>query len=113
MEIWTYNRYTDQRETTKVDDSNVTIGRDESNNVTLRSPFVSRKHGRIFKDQGSYYFECLGLNGATVATQPVCSSRNSNAAPLSATSWSSSLVKNRSRLGTNKPKISIFCGNPQ
>ncbi len=71
MEIWIYNQYTDQRETTKVDDTNVTIGRDESNDVALRSPFVSRRHARIYKDQGSFYFECLGLNGATVVNEPV------------------------------------------
>ena len=71
MEIWTYNQYTDQRETIKVDDANVTIGRDESNDVILRSGFISRRHGRIFKDQGGYFFECLGLNGATVANERV------------------------------------------
>jgi len=71
MEIWIYNQYTDQREVAKVGDDEVTIGRDESNSVTLRSTFVSRRHARIFKDGGNYYFECLGLNGATVANQPV------------------------------------------
>jgi len=71
MEIWVYNQYTDQRNVVTVDAAEVTIGRDEANDVTLQSPFVSRNHGRIFRQDGGYYFECLGLNGATVANQPV------------------------------------------
>ncbi len=71
MEIWIYNQYTDERDITKADDANVTIGRDDVNDVTLRSPFVSRRHARIFKEEGSFFFECLGLNGATVVNQPV------------------------------------------
>jgi len=71
MEIWIYNQYTDQREVAKADDDEVTIGRDESNSVTLRSPFVSRRHARILKEGGNYFFECLGLNGATLANEPV------------------------------------------
>lgn len=69
MEIWVYNQYTDQREVEKVDDENVTIGRDESNDVTLRSPFVSRRHARIFKENGAYFIESLGLNGTVVANK--------------------------------------------
>ncbi len=71
MEIWVYNQYTDQRDVTQVSSEPISIGRDETNDITLQSPFVSRKHGQIFSEAGSYYFECLGLNGATVANQPV------------------------------------------
>jgi len=71
MEIWVYNQYTDQREVVKVDGEDVTIGRDESNAVTLRSPFVSRRHARIFKESGSYFVESLGLNGTIVANRAV------------------------------------------
>jgi len=71
MEIWVYNQYTDQREIVKVDGEDVTIGRDESNAVTLRSPFVSRRHARIFKESGSYFVESLGLNGTIVANKTV------------------------------------------
>jgi Flp pilus assembly CpaF family ATPase len=69
VEIWVYNQYTDQRETLKVDDESVTIGRDETNNVALRSPFVSRQHARIFKEGGSYFVESLGLNGTVVTNK--------------------------------------------
>ncbi len=71
MEIWVYNQYTDQREVVEVDDENVSIGRDESNDVTLRSPFVSRQHARILKENGTFFIESLGLNGLVVANQDV------------------------------------------
>jgi Flp pilus assembly CpaF family ATPase/pSer/pThr/pTyr-binding forkhead associated (FHA) protein len=69
VEIWVYNQYTDQRDVVTVDDENVTIGRDDANDVTLRSPFVSRRHARIFKEGGSYFVESLGLNGLVVANR--------------------------------------------
>jgi len=71
MEIWVYNQYTDQREVIKVRRENVTIGRDESNDVTLHSPFVSRRHARIVKDTGNYFIESLGLNDTVVANKLV------------------------------------------
>jgi len=71
LEIWVYNQYNDKREVLKVPDDHITIGRDESNDVTLRSPFVSRQHARIFKEEGSYYVESLGLNGTVVVNQLV------------------------------------------
>ncbi len=71
MEIWVYNQYTDQRESLKVGDENVTIGREESNDVVLRSPFVSRCHARIFRENGTFFIESLGLNGTTVANNLV------------------------------------------
>ncbi len=71
MEIWVYNQYNDQREIIKVDGEEVTIGRDEGNSVTLRSPFVSRRHARIFHESGGVFIESLGLNGAVVANQTI------------------------------------------
>jgi pilus assembly protein CpaF len=69
VEIWVYNQYSDERDVHEVDDENVTIGREESNDVTLRSPFVSREHARLFRDNGTYFIESLGLNGLTVANR--------------------------------------------
>ncbi len=71
MEIWIYNQYTDQRKVTQVDRENISIGRDDANNVVLKSPFVSRKHARIFWDGGSFYIESLGLNDTIVTNKPV------------------------------------------
>ena len=69
MEIWVYNQYSDQREVVKVADENITIGRDESNSVTLRSPFVSRQHARVLWDSGNFFLESLGINGTYVANK--------------------------------------------
>ena len=69
MEIWVYNQYSDQREVVKVSEENITIGRDESNAVTLRSPFVSRHHARVVWEGGSFFLESLGMNGTLVANK--------------------------------------------
>ncbi len=71
MEIWVYNQYSDQREVVQVGEDQVTIGRDESNDVTLRSPFVSRRHARIFRENGAYFVESLGMNETLVANRHV------------------------------------------
>ena len=71
MEIWVYNQYTDQRETERVPDHEASIGRDESNEIVLRSPFVSRQHARIVFEGGSYFAESIGLNGIIVANKSV------------------------------------------
>ncbi len=71
MEIWVYNQYTDQREIVKVSDDGATIGRDETNDVALRSPFVSRRHARIFRESGSFFVESLGLNETIVTNEVV------------------------------------------
>jgi len=71
VEIWVYNQYTDQRDIVKVGDDNVSIGREDSNDVTLRSPFVSRHHAQIVHEAGSYFVESVGLNGVVVANRDV------------------------------------------
>jgi pilus assembly protein CpaF len=71
VEVWVYNQYSDQREVVKVSDDNITIGRDEGNSVTLRSPFVSRRHARVFWEGGNFFLESLGMNETTVANRVV------------------------------------------
>ncbi len=71
MEIWVYNQYADTRDVVKASDDSVTIGRDDANDVTLRSPFISRRHARIYKDNGSFWIESTGVNGLVVANQQV------------------------------------------
>ena len=71
MEIWIYNHLTDERRVEQVDDAEVTIGRDERNTIQLKSPFVSRRHARLYKENTTYFIESLGLNGTMVANKPV------------------------------------------
>ncbi len=71
MEIWVYNHLNDERRVVEVKDADVLIGREDSNTVALQSAFVSRKHARLFKEDGTYYVENLGLNETTVANKQV------------------------------------------
>ncbi len=71
MEIWVYNHLSDERRVVEVKDAEVLIGREDSNTITLNSPFVSRRHARLFKDDGTYFVESLGLNETTVANKQV------------------------------------------
>ena len=69
MEIWVYNQLLDQREVLKVGDESIAIGRDDGNDVCLRSAFVSRHHARIMHESGSYFIEALGMNEVVVANK--------------------------------------------
>ena len=71
MEIWVYNHLSDERSVIEVDPEDVTIGRDAGSTVQLKSAFISREHARLYKDEGGYFVESLGMNGATVANKPV------------------------------------------
>ena len=73
MEIWVYNQLADQREVIKIASDDISIGRDENNDVCLRSPFISRCHARIHIDAGSYYIEAAGLNEVVVARKELTS----------------------------------------
>ena len=69
LEVWIYNHYNDQREIVRTKEDSAAIGRDDGNDVVLRSPFVSRRHARIFKETGSYFIEALSLNETTVVNK--------------------------------------------
>ncbi|MFW6133428.1 MAG: ATPase, T2SS/T4P/T4SS family [Planctomycetota bacterium] len=71
MEIWVYNQYNDQRDVVQVGDEEISVGREQDNDVTLRSPFVSRRHARIFRENGSYFVESVGMNETLVANRRV------------------------------------------
>ena len=75
MEIWIYNHLTDERRIVEADDSEIGIGRDDRNTVTLKSPFVSREHAKLLKQEKAYFIESLGLNGTTVANRPVATGK--------------------------------------
>ncbi len=71
MEIWVYNHLSDERKVVKVEGDDVSVGRDAGNTIVLNSPFVSREHTRLFKEDGTYFVESLGLNETTVANKQV------------------------------------------
>ncbi len=68
MRVW-YNRVNDSRRTLiEVAGNEVSIGRDEANDVVLLSPLVSRRHAvvRLLED-GRLQLENVGLNSCLVA----------------------------------------------
>ena len=71
MEIWIYNQYTDRREIVKVSSQAISIGRDAENDITLASPFVSRRHARIVSAGGSFFIESLTRSGLVVANKTI------------------------------------------
>ena len=71
MEFWITNHYTDKRDVVKVGSEDIVIGRDEGNDVTLHSQFVSRRHARIFKEGPTFFIEALGISGVVVANQDI------------------------------------------
>jgi len=71
MEIWVYNQYSDTREAVQVGDEDVAIGRDETCDVVLRSPFVSRLHAKILRENGSFFVEAVSVNETLVKNTPL------------------------------------------
>ena len=68
IELWVYNQYTDMRQAYPLTSDRVTIGREPDNDIALPSPFVSRQHARLVKEDDVYFIESLGLNGTMVGT---------------------------------------------
>ena len=71
MKIW-FNKLSESRRAMlEVDDAEVTIGRDPSNRVVLRSPLVSRQHAVVRIADGKLRLENVGLNSCIVGDQEV------------------------------------------
>ena len=67
MELVAYNQFTDARQSIEVGElDDISIGRDETNTLVLPSPFVSRHHTRVVRENGDYFVISLGLNGTIV-----------------------------------------------
>jgi pilus assembly protein CpaF len=67
MQVIAYSQFTDARLSVDVDTiDEVSIGRDDDNVLPLPSPFVSRHHAKIVRDDGHYFVENVGLNGTII-----------------------------------------------
>ncbi len=71
MQFWLYDHAANRRDTLEVDATTVTIGRDEGNNIVLKSPFVARHHARIFPRGNRMFVEALSRAGTRVANEEV------------------------------------------
>ena len=84
-------READGNETEYDLDGEVILGRDESADIRLGDGSVSRKHARLFIEDGLCYLEDLGSsNGTTIGGQPVVGAVEdsvSTVAPICVTTW--------------------------
>ncbi|MCC7192604.1 MAG: Flp pilus assembly complex ATPase component TadA [Phycisphaeraceae bacterium] len=71
MELWLYDQSNNTRQTLRVDAEPIVIGRDDSCNVVLKSPFVARKHARIIRKGNQLFVENVGRSGTRVANREV------------------------------------------
>jgi len=71
MQIIAYNQLDEATQVADIESDVITIGRDEENDLTLPSRFISRQHARLIVENGNYFIENLGLNPAVVDGKPV------------------------------------------
>jgi len=72
VELIAYSQFTDARQSIEIDGlDEISIGRDDDNTLALPSPFVSRHHARIVREDGNFFVENLGLNGTIVRGETV------------------------------------------
>ncbi len=75
MEFWLYDHSTNTRRTIEADGEQLTIGRDESCDIAIKSPFVAHKHARIVRRGNQLFVEALSRAGTRVANQEVAPDR--------------------------------------
>jgi len=71
MEIWLYDHSRNTRESIEIEGDPITIGREEGNTLTLKSPFVARRHCRIVRKGNQMLVESLSRAGTRVANREV------------------------------------------
>ncbi|MEM7680528.1 MAG: ATPase, T2SS/T4P/T4SS family [Planctomycetota bacterium] len=71
MDLWLFDHSRNTRSTLTVDAEAITIGRDESNAVALRSPFVAKRHARIYRKGNQLMLDALSRAGTRVANREV------------------------------------------
>ena len=72
MQLIAYSQFTDARQSVEVDKLDViTVGRDDDNTLALPSPFVSRHHAKLSREDGNFFLENVGLNGITLRGETI------------------------------------------
>ncbi|MEX2216192.1 MAG: ATPase, T2SS/T4P/T4SS family [Phycisphaeraceae bacterium] len=71
MEFILYDHSTNTRQTIEVEGDPVTIGRDDDCLISLKSPFVARKHAQIIRKGNQLFVETLSRAGTRVANMEV------------------------------------------
>jgi len=71
MELWIHDHSSNERHAVEVNGEAITIGRDDDCTVTLKSPFVARKHARIVQIGNQLAVEAISRSGTRVANREV------------------------------------------
>jgi len=69
MRFWLYDHSTNTRTAVEADAKSITIGRDDACQIILKSPFVARKHARIFLKGNQIFAEAISRAGTRVANR--------------------------------------------
>ena len=71
MKVW-YNKVNESRRAfVDINDDEIHIGRESTNNLVLRSPLVSRRHAIVRRDNGKFELENVGVNSCLVGETEV------------------------------------------
>jgi pilus assembly protein CpaF len=71
MKFWLYDHSTNTRTTIEADGQSITIGRDDSCAVVLKSPFIAKRHARLVLKGNQMFVEALSRAGTRVANREV------------------------------------------
>ena len=71
MEVWLFDHTSSTRTTHEVGDATFTLGRDPDNTLPLQSPFIARKHARVYRKGNQLFVEALSQAGTRVANREV------------------------------------------
>ena len=69
MQFWIYDQSTNAQQRLDIDADPITIGRDEDCQIRLHSPFVARRHAKIFRKGNQHYVETLGRSDTRLANR--------------------------------------------
>ena len=75
MEFQLYDHSTNTRTVVVADGDTMTIGRDESCSIVLKSPFVARHHAQIVRRGNQLFVEAVSRAGTSVANREVVMDR--------------------------------------
>ncbi len=71
MEFWLYDHSNNSRITLQVEREPIVIGREDTCDIVLKSPFVARRHFQIVRRGNQLFVENLGRSGTRVANREV------------------------------------------
>jgi pilus assembly protein CpaF len=71
MKFWLYDHSTNTRTSLEATGDSITIGRDDSCTIVLKSPFIARQHARVIFKGNQMFVEALSSAGTRVANREV------------------------------------------